>query len=117
MYDRLKAGQIGYVSVDEPQLQGLLKPDCFATTDTAYLRLHGRNAEQWWGGGALRYDYDYSEEELAYWKEKVQRIMKKVKAAYIFFNNCHLGQAVANARQFMKILGGEPPETGGSRAT
>ncbi len=117
MYDRLKAEHIGYVSVDEPQLGGLLQPDCFATTDTAYMRLHGRNAEQWWGGGALRYDYDYSEEELAYWKQKVQQIMKKVKAAYVFFNNCHLGQAVANAGQFMKMLGVEPPEADGSRAT
>jgi len=73
-YDRLKAEQIGYVSVDEPQLRGLLKSDCFATTDTAYIRLHGRNGKHWWEGGALRYDYDYSEEELEYWKEKVSRL-------------------------------------------
>lgn len=104
MYDRLRAEQIGYVAVDEPDLNGLLKPDCFATTDTAYVRLHGRNAEQWWDGGPLRYDYDYSPEELEEWKVKIKKIMKKVKTGYVFFNNCHLGQAVRNATQFAEML-------------
>ena len=104
MYDYFRAEQIGYVSVDEPKLNGLLNPDCFATTDTAYIRLHGRNAEQWWDGGPLRYDYYYSEDELQYWKEKIRKTMKKVKATYVFFNNCHLGQAVRNASQFVEML-------------
>ncbi len=104
MYDRLNGEGIGYVSVDEPQLRGLLKPDCFATTDTAYVRLHGRNTEHWWEGGALRYDYNYSEEELEYWKEKIDKLKKKVKTAYVFFNNCHEGQAATNAGQFLKML-------------
>jgi uncharacterized protein YecE (DUF72 family) len=104
MYNRLKSEQIGYVSVDEPPLKGLLNPDCFATTDTAYIRLHGRNAEKWWDGGPLRYDYDYSPEELEYWKEKVRKIMKKVRATYVYFNNCHLGQAARNASQFVAML-------------
>jgi len=105
MYDRLRTEGIGYVAVDEPQLRGLLKPDCFATTDTAYIRLHGRNEEHWWKGGPLRYDYNYSDEELEYWKEKVRKIMNKTSATYVFFNNCHLGQAVRNATQFAAMLG------------
>ena len=104
MYERLKAEQIGYVAVDEPQLPGLLAPDCFATTETGYVRLHGRNAEQWWNGGALRYDYRYSAEELEVWREKIRKLLQKVKKAYIYFNNCHQGQAVANAAEFMKSL-------------
>ncbi len=104
MYDRLKAEEIGYVCVDEPQLPGLLKPDLFATTDTAYVRLHGRNADKWWNGGALRYDYSYSQEELEFWRDKIRKIQNKVKRIYIFFNNCHLGQAAGNARDFMQML-------------
>jgi len=104
MYDHLRAQQIGYVCVDEPQLRGLLKPDCFATTDTAYVRLHGRNAEQWWDGGALRYDYNYSEDELEYWRAKLRKIQEKVKRTYIFFNNCHEGQAAANATRFTEMM-------------
>lgn len=107
MYDHLRKEQIGYVCVDEPQLRGLLKPDAFATTDSAYVRLHGRNAEQWWDGGALRYDYSYSDEELREWKGKVRKLQAKVKRIFVFFNNCHLGQAVGNATDFAQIIANE----------
>jgi uncharacterized protein YecE (DUF72 family) len=104
MYDSFRKNGIGYVAVDEPPLRGLLNPDMFNTTDTAYIRLHGRNAEQWWNGGALRYDYDYSDEELNEWKKKIEKMKDKAKKLYIFFNNCHLGQAVKNAREMMRKL-------------
>jgi len=107
MYDYLKNYGIGYVCVDEPELPGLLKPDSFATTDTAYIRLHGRNAEQWWDGGALRYDYSYSDQELREWKEKIEKLQNKVSTIYIYFNNCHLGQAARNALEMEKLLTGE----------
>lgn len=106
MYDRLRKEGIGYVAVDEPQLPGLLKPDCFATTGTGYIRLHGRNAEKWWDGGALRYDYRYSSEELEVWREKIRRLLAKVHKVYVFFNNCHQGQAVANAAEFVEGMTG-----------
>ena len=100
----LQSSRIPYVSVDEPQLPGLLKPDLVNTTDIAYIRLHGRNAAQWWDGGSLRYDYDYSDKELEEWKSKILQMEGKVKKSFIFFNNCHLGQAVKNARQMMANL-------------
>ena len=105
MYDRLRAEQIGYVSVDEPQLSGLLKPHLVTTTDVGYVRLHGRNADKWWDGGKLRYDYNYSAEELEVWQKKIENVKYKVKKMYIFFNNCHQGKAVSNAKQFMHLLG------------
>ncbi len=104
MYDTFKNNDIGYVAVDEPQLPGLLKPDCFNTTGTGYIRLHGRNAEKWWEGGALRYDYDYSPEQLQEWKEKIEKLEGKAKKVYIFFNNCHAGQAIKNAREMKQLL-------------
>jgi uncharacterized protein YecE (DUF72 family) len=104
MYDALKNNDIGFVSVDEPQLSGLLSHDLIMTTETAYIRLHGRNADHWWGGGPLRYDYDYSENELDEWKRKIEQMEDKAKKMYIFFNNCHLGQAVKNAREMMNKL-------------
>lgn len=108
MYDRMRSEGIGYVCVDEPQLNGLLKPDLFSTTDTGYIRLHGRNAEHWWTGGNLRYDYSYSEEELDEWIKKIRKIRTKVAKLYVYFNNCHIGQAVDNAKSFMKLLSREP---------
>jgi uncharacterized protein YecE (DUF72 family) len=104
MYERLRAHEIGYVAVDEPSLPHLLNPDCFATTDVGYVRLHGRNAEQWWHGGALRYDYRYSATELADWKVKIDKLRRKVSTVYVFFNNCHLGQAASNATEFAAML-------------
>ena len=97
MYDRLRSEDIGYVCVDEPQLNGLLKPDLFATTNTGYIRLHGRNAEHWWSGGSLRYDYSYSDEELG----------DKVSKLHVYLNNCHAGQAVGNAQTFLKMISHE----------
>jgi len=104
MYDHLRAHQIGYVAVDEPALPGLLRPDCFSTTDIGYVRLHGRNDKHWWRGGPLRYDYSYSEDELIQWKDKIEKLRQKVKTVYVFFNNCHLGQAADNAQQFAQIV-------------
>jgi uncharacterized protein YecE (DUF72 family) len=107
MYDRLRTEKIGYVSVDEPQLRGLLEPYAFATTDIGYVRLHGRNAGKWWSGGQLRYDYDYSEEELKSWRDKILRLQKNVKRIYVYFNNCHEGQAAKNAQEFMQLINPE----------
>ena len=107
MYDRLRSDLAGYVCVDEPQLSGLLKPDLFCTNKTAYVRLHGRNAQQWWYGGALRYDYSYSEDEMREWKEKIDKLItkKQVERVYVYFNNCHHGQAAANAVDFEAMFG------------
>ncbi|HWR82905.1 MAG TPA: DUF72 domain-containing protein [Candidatus Deferrimicrobium sp.] len=104
MYYRLREDGIGYVSVDEPLLDGLLKPHLLATTDVGYVRLHGRNAEHWWQGRERRYDYNYSEEELDQWVQKIVRARDKVKKMYVYFNNCYRGQAVTNAQAFARML-------------
>lgn len=104
MYDRLRAERIGYVCVDEPELPNLLAPDAFATTDIGYIRLHGRNAEKWWNGGPLRYDYLYSAEQLEEWKQKIRKLVKRVDRLYVYFNNCHRGQAVSNAAQILGMM-------------
>jgi uncharacterized protein YecE (DUF72 family) len=102
--DRLRQQQIGYVSVDEPPVPGLLKPELQVTTDVAYIRLHGRNASKWWSGGGERYNYHYAEKELDEWRAKIEEIKARVRRQYIFFNNCYDGQAVTNALAFMKKL-------------
>ena len=103
--DLLRAQSIGYVSVDEPPIPGLLKPDLSATTEIAYVRLHGRNAVDWWSRGGERYNYSYSTQELDEWRLKIEKIKAQVKRVYVYFNNCYDGQAVLNALDFMKKLG------------
>lgn len=100
----LREHQLGFVSVDEPKLEGLLPSRATVTTDTGYIRLHGRNAATWWQGGPERYDYSYSEEELKAWVERIKRLIEKARKVYVFFNNCHNGQAAQNAKTMKKML-------------
>jgi uncharacterized protein YecE (DUF72 family) len=102
----LQEHRIQWVSVDEPQLPGLLPPTPVLTGDTLYVRFHGRNAEQWWDGGALRYDYRYTKPELTEWLEKIKKVRERARSIFLFFNNCHVGQAVNNAQMMMSLIKG-----------
>lgn len=105
--DMLSALGLGYVCVDEPRLKGLLSPRVAITGDTAYLRMHGRNAEAWWAKGREsweRYDYLYSDEELAEWLVGVEKMDENSDRVYVIFNNHYKGQAPANARTFEHML-------------
>ncbi len=106
-YEFLRAENIIYSCVDEPRLKGLLPPQEVTTSEkTGYVRLHGRNAKHWWQGGALRYDYSYSNEELNDWAERLKNMSKNARKIFVLFNNCHLGQAAKNAIA-LKLLMGE----------
>ncbi len=100
----LKEHRINFVSVDEPQLSGLLPPTPVLTGDVLYVRFHGRNADNWWGELGDRYDYRYSLPELTEWLEKIKKVREKARTTYLFFNNCHVGQAVDNAQMMMSLL-------------
>ena len=97
---------IGYCCVDEPRLKGLVPPVVKKTSDTGYVRLHGRNAQNWWRrtGGGDRYDYLYSDEELKDWVGKIRKLAADAKKTYVFFNNCHAGQAATNAQLMQEML-------------
>jgi len=89
---------IGYCSVDEPPLPGLVPPVVRLTGSIAYVRFHGRNERTWWTrGGGDRYDYDYSPAELETWVRKIRELAERSRQVYVFFNNCHAGQAARNA--------------------
>ena len=99
----LREHQLSFVCVDEPQIGDMMPPMARATTNLGYIRFHGRNAKNWWGKGGDRYDYLYTEDELRTWVGKVEQLLGKVDKIYLFFNNCHAGQAVENARM-MKAM-------------
>ena len=97
--------QLGYCSVDEPPLRGLVPPIAMATAEDGYVRMHGRNSETWWGrGGGDRYDYDYREDELKEWLKKISDLAETARRTYLFFNNCHAGQAARNAKLMQDLL-------------
>ncbi len=107
--DWLRERSLGYCAVDEPALPGLVPPVVHLTTDVGYVRFHGRNEATWWAsgrgtGGGDRYDYDYSERELNEWVLRIADLAAKAKQTYLFFNNCHAGQAARNARLMEELL-------------
>ena len=105
IYGFLKINNISYVNVDEPDLKGLLPAQNIVTTDTGYIRFHGRNKKDWWEGkGSARYTYEYSNDELQEWLIRVSDILKKSYKSYIFFNNHPKGNAPKNALAFEQML-------------
>ena len=81
-----------------------------------YLRLHGRNAAQWWShqNSEDRYNYLYSAEELAPFAEAAEAASREVRKAYLYANNHFSAKSVANAailkHQLGQPLPGEYPE-------
>ena len=51
-----------------------------------------------------RYDYDYSEAELREWIVKIAGLAEQARRTYLFFNNCHAGQAARNAKLMQELL-------------
>lgn len=104
LYDFLRQHHLNYVNVDEPALPNLLPPQAITTSETGYVRFHGRNAAAWWNKDkGDRYDYLYSQDELVNWHKNIQGMLDRVEKLYLFFNNCYHGQAAQNALE-MKAL-------------
>ena len=105
----LRDNGISYITADEPQYGSLATVPFLpeATTGMAYLRLHGRNKGTWLKKGvetSARYDYLYRAEELQLFAETARELSRKTKMTFIMFNNCHLGYAIRNALEMLKIL-------------
>ena len=104
-----------WVQIDEPKFPSSIRQDLKGPpADLYYLRLHGRNAKEWWDHAESedRYNYFYSAEELQPIANKVRDVLTMarmrpseiVKKAYLFFNNHFAAQSVANAVTLKKML-------------
>jgi len=103
--DELKKREVAYVSTDSPDLKGLPHVLDVHTSPVAYFRLHGRNADTWWGSDSrARYDYLYSNDELKGTAERIKRIVIKADKILVYFNNHARGQAVKNAITLKELL-------------
>ena len=94
-------------SIDQPMFRGSLKPLEQVTSEIAYIRLHGRNKKNWFSekaGRDERYDYLYSDAELAPWVGRARRLAEKVREVYVIANNHFHGQAACNAVMFKSLL-------------
>ncbi len=107
-FAHLRNQELGFCVVDEPRFASLMPPVVELTTASGYVRLHGRNGATWWRprgqGGGDRYDYLYSEAELHEWVGKIRALASRAEKVYVFFNNCHAGQAARNAQLMQQLL-------------
>jgi uncharacterized protein YecE (DUF72 family) len=96
--NRIRSAGITWVCPDEPDLPDLLPHRLLATSELFYARLHGRNARAWYNSRAGdRYDYNYSEEELAALGRELLELESPARRGVVLFNNCYAGQAPRNA--------------------
>lgn len=103
VYQFLADAGLHPVSLDLPSLPGLPAPVLRRDT-MIYLRLHGRNANNWFEGkdAAERHDYLYTPAELEPWVKVIQAT--KAAQVFVFFENTTRGQGLENARQFRELL-------------
>jgi uncharacterized protein YecE (DUF72 family) len=99
---------VAFCNIDQPLIGRSLEATEHVTSPVGYVRLHGRNYDQWFEAekGTDRYNYLYSETELAGWKEKIERIAQKAEVTYVVANNHFEAKAAVNALQLKHMLGG-----------
>src|SRR3954471_4607522 len=89
-----------WTQIDEPKFRTSIRQNQLPNVRTFYyMRLHGRNAAQWWKHDASedRYNYLYSTEELQPIAETATAARAIVKKAYLYMNNHFAAKSVANA--------------------
>ncbi len=103
--EALSTRNIALTSLDLPQIKGTPPMMDVHTSNLAYIRLHGRNGESWWGSDAAsRYDYLYSTKELEAIASRIKGIADGSKKVLIYFNNHRKGQAVRGAKELTQLL-------------
>ena len=68
------------------------------TADFTYIRFHGSGS--CYGG-------DYPDSQLRDWADRLRDMQRRLRAAYVYFNNDIGGHAIRNARKLKQLLGVE----------
>ena len=103
----LAASRATWVQIDEPKFASSIRQALTPNAaETMYVRLHGRNAAEWWRPEESedRYNYLYGEGELAPIIAKVRAARHQVRKLYLYMNNHFAAQAVANATMVREML-------------
>lgn len=99
---------VSFVNIDQPQIGRSLEPTSHITSGVGYVRLHGRNYDQWFEAEkcADRYNYLYKSSELVGWKERIEKIAEQAKVTFVVANNHFEAKAGVNALQLKHMLTG-----------
>ena len=108
----LNAFGAAWVQIDEPKFRFSIRQNYLPNvTSFYYMRLHGRNAAQWWRHDKSedRYNYLYSGAELQEFADVAGAAKTLVKKSYLYTNNHFSAKSVVNA-VMLKAQLGEPIE-------
>jgi uncharacterized protein YecE (DUF72 family) len=104
----LAAFDAAWVQIDEPKFRLSIRQNLLPNArGFAYMRLHGRNAANWWRHDKAedRYDYLYAEDELREFSDAVAATRQLVGKVYLYTNNHFSAKSVANAAMIKQQLG------------
>lgn len=96
------------VQIDEPKFRLSIRQNYLPNvTSFYYMRLHGRNAANWWHHDKSedRYDYLYSADELREFADVAGAAKTLVKKSYLYTNNHFASKSVVNAVMLKAQLG------------
>jgi len=99
---------VGFCNIDQPLIGRSLAPTQHVTGTIGYIRLHGRNYEQWFDSDNRndRYNYLYNAQELSGWKEKIQSVAERAQTTYVITNNHFESKAGVNALELKAMISG-----------
>ena len=111
IYEWLAERAVGICNIDQPVFAKSIRPAALTTSTIGYVRLHGRNYQNWFRDKAPRderYNYLYSLDELDPWLVRIKEVAKETRETYVITNNHFRGQAVVNAIEIKAALEEEP---------
>lgn len=97
-----------WAQIDEPKFRFSIRQNYLPNVKSFYyMRLHGRNAAQWWHHAKAedRYNYLYSEDELREFADTAGAASELVKKSYLYTNNHFASKSVVNAMMLKAQLG------------
>jgi uncharacterized protein YecE (DUF72 family) len=99
---------VAFCNIDQPLLGKSLAPTEHVTAPIAYVRLHGRNYDQWFDSDNRndRYNYLYKEKELEGWKERIENVAHRAQTTYVITNNHFESKAGVNALELKAMITG-----------
>jgi uncharacterized protein YecE (DUF72 family) len=100
LFGLLQRYDAAWTQIDEPKFRLSVRQSLMPNvTSFYYMRLHGRNAQQWWEHEKSedRYNYLYSEEELKPIATAIETARALVKRQYVYLNNHFAAQSVVDA--------------------
>jgi uncharacterized protein YecE (DUF72 family) len=105
----LEQKNVSFCNIDQPLIGRSLDATEHVTAPVGYVRLHGRNYDQWFEAEKPhdRYNYLYSETELEGWKDKVERMAHQAEVTYVIANNHFEAKSGVNALQMKHMLTGQ----------